>query len=139
MLNLTWKFLTNQSATTGLNKIWNCDGMDPITSYRAGRIANSVQKELQKAHQTNMDLIEKHAKKDEKGVVLPPKNGNFSFDEGKEELYTKEMAALADNTFEVKAHKLHISRLSGCKLTPAELIALEDILEGEGINDEAVA
>jgi len=130
MVKLTWKILANQDAVLGLNKLYNCDKMPFPETYTAGRIADACKSQMQKAHELNMNILRKWAKKDEKGELLQPANGEYHFEEGNKAKYENELTQLSDNSFEIKGNKIHVSKIPAALLTGAEAIALTDILDG---------
>lgn len=130
MLKLTWKILANPDAVSALNKLYNCDKMPFPETYVAGRIADACKSQMLKAHEENLKILKKWAKKDEKGELLSPEKGDFQFEEGNKEKYENEVKQLADREFEVKGKKIPMDKIPGALLTGAEALSISEIVEG---------
>lgn len=131
MLKLTWGFLNKPEVTSGLRKLYNAQGLQGIVAYRAGRICERAQKEMGLAQKEAHKLLEKCATKDDKGGILGYPNGPFAFPSKEvEEQHDLEFKTLMDTTFEEKVHKLPLHSLDPVKLTPGEMVALTDIIDG---------
>lgn len=127
MLHLKWECLKNRSLQSGLDKIRNSTKLDEISAYRAGMVTEKIAQEQDKAHQLNMKLLKKWAKKDDRGHLVPiPNSDEFDFNEGDKEKYVAELTPLAETEFVVKAAKIEFSTIKGCDLTPSEIVALVD-------------
>lgn len=132
MLKLQSKFLSNKDAMAALHKIFNSDKLRPNTAYRAGRLVEKCNRQMKVLHGLNVELIKKFAKKNEKGETIGFPNGPFEFADGQEDLYNKEMAKLGETEFEEKVLPIPMEELEKLepKLTPAEIIAIHQVVDG---------
>jgi hypothetical protein len=129
VIYLKWDSLKNQNLLRAVQKIRNSDKMDFESAYRAGRITERLAVEQERAHNKNLELIEKYGKKDENGklIQVPGKGyGEFEFEVDKKVLYEKEMESIALTEFVIKANRISSGTLKDCGLTPAEIVALDD-------------
>lgn len=127
MLHLTWKILQNRNLQSALDKIRHSTKIEFESAYRAGRVTERVGSEQNKAHETNIELLKKYAKKDDRGHIIPiPNCDDFEFEPQNKEKYVTELKALADTEFVVKAEKIDYLTIKACELTTAEIIALVD-------------
>lgn len=130
MLHLTWKCLRDENLQTALDKIRHSTKLDQVSAYRAGKVTQNIASQQDKAHDKNMELVKKWAKKDEKGelihTMVPGSGVKFEFEDGQKEKYEEEMGKIAETQFVVKSNKIDFTTLRECQLTPAEIIALEE-------------
>lgn len=123
---LTYKTLANQNFVPALKKVVNFDGFkDPKLAYNAARIGSLVDQELKTFH----DLRVKFANKVK---AIKPENEENPTDADKEAVKAlqEEADKFGEVSFEINRHKLKLEDLSGLKLTPNEILALEPMLEG---------
>lgn len=130
MLKLKYKSLNNPNFVSAMRKLYHASGLGAEVAYRAEKIASNCEKEMKKAQELAVETLKKHAKLDEKGVPIGMPDGPFSFEsKEKEDLHDKEFLAIMDKEFEIKANKLPLRLLSPAALTPAEMGAIECVLE----------
>lgn len=128
MLYLKWENLKSRNLQSGLEKIRNSTKIEEIAAYRAGRVTEKIAQEQDKAHQLNIKLLKKWAKKDDRGHLVPvPNSDDFEFSEGDKEKYVAELEPLAMTEFVIKANAIDFSTIKGCGLTPGEIVTLVDM------------
>lgn len=130
MLHLTWKLLSQPDALSALGKLAGSNAMGFRSSYHIGKIAASCRSQMRMAHEKDMEILNKWAKKDKDGKLVPPVGDEYHFEEGDKPKYEAEVAALADTAFSVKAEKIPAVNIPEKLLTGPEIVAIEEILEG---------
>ncbi len=96
-------------------------------SYAIAKNISKIEKELTIYEIERQKLIDKYAKKDNEGKVVADNNGQIKFKD--KENWEKDINELLDIEVEIEFHKFNIKHLEGREISPAELIALEHMIE----------
>lgn len=123
MINLTLGELAISIET--LNKIANSTFDEIATSYAVFKILKQVNEELEpynKALQALYDKLGVPSEDDPEIIRIEPDNV---------EEFLKEKASLDGQPAELACERLAISKLAGCKLTPAEIGAIEWLIKDD--------
>lgn len=98
-------------------------------SYAIAKNISHIESELKIYNEERQKLIDKYAKKDNKGNVKADKNGQIQFKEGCKEKWNKDIAELLNIENDIEIHKFNINELSGLNVSPAELKTIEYMIE----------
>lgn len=130
MMKLNGHFLNDHVAIGAIRKAYVAIGLPGEVAYRIGKLAVRCDKEMKKYQERSIELHKKYCKTDEKGEVLGLKEGKLEFlEEGKEKEHDDKFKEILDVEFEEKVLPIKPKDLDAVKLTPAEMMALEKILE----------
>lgn len=129
MLTVTWSQLNKPSVAGALMTLANSNKVDRTTAYRAARIVEKANREMEKAREYEEKLVAQYAKKDDKGQIIKNENGQAEMDEESQKKLNAEFEKYcAEQKVEIKVHKLDFTKLDG--LTGTQLLALSDFVEG---------
>ena len=94
-------------------------------SYAIGRNLKKIASEMEDLEKARMDLIKKYGVADEKGGMQVTQENM--------EVFNKEYIELIAQEVEIDIWKLSLSKLSdaGVKISPAQVIALEDFIDDD--------
>lgn len=96
-------------------------------SYAIAKNLAKIDSELKVYDGERAKLIEKYAKKDDKGKIKADENGQIQFKDL--EGWSKDIKELLVIENEVDIHKFKLSELEGHDMTPAELMLIEYMIE----------
>lgn len=119
------KLGTIQAAQPGLIDIMKAQ-MPIKLSYAVSRNIKKLEPWLRDVENKRLDLVKKYGAKDEK-------TGIFAVTKENEDAFNKEYDEMADQEVDVDMWKLSLAKLSevGVRLTPLQLVALEDFIEDD--------
>jgi hypothetical protein len=95
-------------------------------AWNVNRIIRQAQKHIDEGQAVVKAMLEKHAEKDEKGAYIQ-ENGNFKFKD--EAAFKEEYEAYGEQEIHFASYKLNIDELTGVKISPEAIGALEPVLE----------
>jgi len=121
--------LTNEELLTSMQSLRVLAQRDlPIkVSYAVAKNISKIEKELKTYEEERQRLIHKHAKKDKDGEIIADKTGQIEFKDKRK--WDKDVRELLDIEVEVVFHKFNIKHLEGHNISPAELIAMGNMIE----------
>lgn len=96
-------------------------------SYAIAKNMRKIEDELKPYEEERQRLLEKHGKKDKEGELIVDERGRAKFKDKK--AWNKDVDELLDIEVEIDFHKFNIKHLEGREISPAELIALEHMIE----------
>lgn len=140
---LKYKNINQGIFTVALDKLADVGKLPVKIAYNIGKIQKCVLDELKIGQKIYMDLVEKYAEKDEKGVTQKHENGFPKIKSDTAPALEKEVEEMMEIEFEVPFHKISMQTLGNAGLSGKELTALEPILvsfeliEGEPDTHEA--
>ena len=135
MIQITYAQLRNPDFDKVVGRLKKSEGLRPKLAYNVGRIISALQSEFKTAVDLNQKIIADYLLVDDKGEPVL-ENGNPQLDK------TKDMKALESKiaeyhsiTFTIDRHKLTLNDLEQVTppLTPAEVMALEPLLDTEAV------
>lgn len=109
MLTVKYENLLSPTTLTGLRKLMACQDLDVRSAYRVAKVIESVERELKTAKPLIDTMIDKH-KDDAEGLKA-------------------EQEKLKAIEVKIEQLPLTLSDLGGAKLSPAEILSLEWMLE----------
>lgn len=95
-------------------------------SYAIAKNISKIGKELKIYEEERRKLIEKYAKKDKDGKIVADKAGQIVFEDSEE--WEKNITELLSIEVDIDFHKFDIQHLEGCEISPAELVAMEHMI-----------
>lgn len=134
MVSLKYKKLQEKDFQNALFKLLNCtDFGSEQAKYRVGKIIGALVKNIASIRDQYVDEVRKFAQLDEQGEfvrAVEEDPTSFKLIEGKEGEYLEAMSAFDERELEISQLPLGAEALKGAKLTAAELVSIEGILEG---------
>jgi len=121
---------TLEAKLIGLNKVLHVDGLDNRANYGFCRMAPAIQAEYQSFEQARMDLIAKHAQRDEAGNKTTS-DGQYVMTDP--EAYQTEYEQLAAQTISVNVQPVLASLIiasEGC-VTGAIMLQLAELIRDD--------
>lgn len=132
MMKLTWADLNQRNFLEALKKLREGSEKLPINSkYRVAVIAQACYLEMIEAQKMAKTLLEKYAKKDEKGEVIgfpDPSKIEFANKE-QENRHDMSFKAALTTKFKVACNPIDVAELADAGLTTEELLALRPVLK----------
>lgn len=121
--------LSNRELLTNMQQLKVLAQRDlPIkASYAIAKNMRKIEEELRPYEEERQRLLEKHGKKDKEGELIVDEVGQVDFKDKK--AWDKDINELLDIEVEIDFHKFNIEHLEGREISPAELIALEHMIE----------
>ena len=131
-LNVKYSDLNRPQFLAGFQKLTNAQGLDGLTTYRVAKLTKLVEGELKLAQDSWRKLWNDFFE-----TTVVDGAATQKIREGKtDEAWRKEEQALLGQVFPIP-HKLPYSKIGQAKLTAAELIAMEALIEFDVETDEA--
>lgn len=136
MIQLTYKQLSDTAMLNALRSLMNAR-TDVKSAYNLKRMADAIMKaraEVTEAYMT--DIVQKLGKKDESGKVATNQESEHGFDlaEGITDAdFEKAHAEFGTRTKVIDRHFLNVAVLNSSGVSPAELNALEPLLDAESM------
>lgn len=125
--------LTNRKivANTNLLATLTCKQLPIKISYAIAKNVSKIEKELEIYNIEKQKIIDKYCLKDEKGNNAIDENNQFKIDDNNLEDFNKDINVLLDIEVDVDIHKINKDDLfnSNCDITPAELMAIDYMIE----------
>lgn len=132
MIKLSFKHLNDQDFAKALIKLSNEQGWANFqSSYNVAKILRRMKKELSTAREMHQKLIEKYAKKDEKGGFLRAETGPFPYELENQAEYEEKMKDFLETQVELDCHPITERDLGSIKLSPSDINTLEPIFDLE--------
>ena len=122
MFEITHQQLRDRSFVTGMRKVLDHEFKEFKTSYNLGRMGTALSQEQSLAHTSFEKLIKAHGKLGDNGQFEIPDENVIEWKKAQEDFL--------GHTIKVDRHKIRIECLEGIPLTPAEVAAMEPILDG---------
>lgn len=97
-------------------------------SYAIAKNLNKIDSELKIYSAERDKLIDKYSQKDKNGKVKADENGQIDF-AGYEEEWNKDMTELMDIENDIEIHKFKFEELSNIQISPAEIQAIDYMIE----------
>lgn len=98
-------------------------------SYAIAKNISKIEAELKVYDKERKKLIEKYAEKDDKGNVKSDEHGNVVFKEDCKEQWNRDIKELLAIENDIDINKFNINELDGYKMTPAELMLIDYMIE----------
>lgn len=131
VIKLSWSQANKREFVGTMVQLHNTPKLEVKTAYRISRIFEGCRTAMDKALVMEKELRLKYAKKSEAGELLKDEQGDVIVDEAHKEAFDKEMKDVLDGNFiELKVHKLAVSELTPAGLSPAQILAVEPLLDG---------
>lgn len=125
-MKLTNKKILNNAMTIGA--ISNKE-LPVKVSYALAKNISKLEKELQIYNQERDKLIEKYSVKDDDNKPVIDENNQFKIQDKYLEDWNKDIKELQEIEVEIDIHKFKLEELNGYNMTPAELMAIEYMIE----------
>ncbi len=125
-MKLTNKKILNDAMTIGA--ISNKE-LPVKVSYALAKNISKLEKELQIYNQERDKLIEKYSVKDDDNKTVIDENNQIKIQDKYLEDWNKDIKELQEIEVEIDIHKFKLEELNGYNMTPAELMAIEYMIE----------
>lgn len=96
-------------------------------SYAIAKNIAHLESELKIYDKERLKIINKYAKKDEKGKTIADKNGQVQFENA--DGWNRDINELLNIENDIEIRKFKLSELSGLNMSPAELQAIDYMIE----------
>lgn len=96
-------------------------------SYAISKNISKIESELKVYDKERQKLIEKYGEKDEQDKVVVDEKGQIKFKD--KDSWDKDIKALLDIENEIDIHKFSIDELNGFNISPAELQAIDYMID----------
>lgn len=96
-------------------------------SYAIAKNISKIEAELKIYDKERQKLIDKYAEKDDKGKVIADENGQIKFKD--KDSWDKDIRVLLDIENNIDIHKFSIDLLEGYDISPAELQAIDYMID----------
>lgn len=97
-------------------------------SYKIAKNIKNINRELEVYDEERKKLIELHSQTDDNGEVATNESGNIVFKD--EKSWKKDIEELLSIENDIEIHEFNIDDLEGCNMSPAELIAIDFMING---------
>ena len=99
------------------------------TAFQVSKILKKLEEELNLFNSTRVELIKKYSKVDENNQIIQDENGNVQLQEDKLNDFNNEIAELLNTQIEINSGKIKLVDIEDINFTPAEMMALEELIE----------
>jgi len=99
------------------------------TAFQVSKILKKLEEELNLFNSTRVELIKKYSKVDENNQIIQDENGNVQLQEDKLNDFNNEIAELLNTPIEINSGKIKLVDIEDINFTPAEMMALEELIE----------
>lgn len=131
MIEFTHSKFHDNDFSRAFGKLASHTGFNPQLAYQIKRVRDKVEIAMRESQPVFKALVEKYAVLDEDGqVVMDEKTGDFQIREGCEQDYMKEKTMFDSQVVKIDKDKLQAVQLNGAGLTPNEIGALEEFIDG---------
>lgn len=133
-MKLKYSQLRDPAFTAAMRKLANYPFKAQKTAYDVMRITNKMTQEEKNAQELYLKMLKQHAKLDAKGEFVPRMEGDkavpdtFVVDDAKLGEFQKATEEFGDLEFNLDWRQVSFEKLEECRLTAAELSALQDII-----------
>ena len=132
-MHLKYSIVKDKFLTNALVKLGNYSKFPPKFAMQVKRIMDIIYDYEAKIAAEYQALIEKHAKKDEKGNYIPREDYDGvkragTFEPHDKEAWDKDYAEFENKTFNISTPPISLKDLEGVGLTPLELRAMESFV-----------
>lgn len=126
--------------TIKINDLVNCtDALRALSekdmkaklAYSTAKLLKVADTEMSGFNDARMKLIEKYGNKDENGNLIKDDKDNVKIDNENIAEFSEELNDLLDTQVELNANKLKLSMLETLDFSPAEMFALEPLIEDD--------
>lgn len=134
MIELTYAQLRSPEFDKVMGVLKDAKGLRPKAAYTVGKVIAALQSEFKTAVEMHRNILSEYIKKDEAGNVVM-EEGRPALKEGADQkALESKIAEYFDIKFTIPQRKLTLEDLEQITppLTPAEVMALEPLLETEG-------
>lgn len=125
-MKLTNKKILNDAMTIGA--ISNKE-LPIKVSYAIAKNISKLEKELQIYNQEREKLIEKYSVKDDDNKTIIDENNQIKIQDKYLDAWNKDIKELQEIEVEIDMHKFKLEELNGYNITPAELMAIDYMIE----------
>ena len=125
-MKLTNKKILNDAMTIGA--ISNKE-LPIKVSYAIAKNISKLEKELQIYNQEREKLIEKYSVKDDDNKTIIDENNQIKIQDEYLYAWNKDIKELQEIEVEIDMHKFKLEELNGYNITPAELMAIDYMIE----------
>ena len=125
-MKLTNKKILNDAMTIGA--ISNKE-LPIKVSYALAKNISKLEKELEIYNKEREKLIEKYSVKDKNNKTVIDENNQIQIKDECLEDWNKDIKELQDIEVEIDIHKFKLEELNGYNMTPAELMAIDYMIE----------
>ncbi|SCJ49797.1 Uncharacterised protein [uncultured Clostridium sp.] len=125
-MKLTNKKILNDAMTIGA--ISNKE-LPVKVSYALAKNISKIEKELQIYNTEREKLIEKYSVKDDDNKTVIDENNQIKIQDKYLEDWNKDIKELQEIEVEIDIHKFKLEELNGYNMTPAELMAIDYMIE----------
>lgn len=121
--------LRNRRLVNDVQTLWKISQKQlPVKiSYAVAKNINKINSELKIYNKERQKLIDKYAKKDDKGNPVADERGQIKFLDQKG--WDKDIKTLLDIENEIDIHKFSINELNGFNISPAEMQTLDYMID----------
>ena len=98
-------------------------------SYAIAKNISKLEKELQIYNQEREKLIEKYSVKDDDNKTIIDENNQIKIQDEYLYAWNKDIKELQEIEVEIDMHKFKLEELNGYNITPAELMAIDYMIE----------
>lgn len=98
-------------------------------SYALAKNISKIEKELEIYNKEREKLIEKYSVKDENDKTVIDENNQIKIQDIYLEKWNKDIEELQNIEVEIDIHKFKLEELNGYNMTPAELMAIDYMIE----------
>lgn len=137
MISLSYKQIRNANFSAALIKLGNHSGFNGKQAYHIGRIVDKALSFEKQCVQEENKIHIKYAKKNEDGTIFTPegrKPGYYEIPEENVENHNAEVDELMKESVQIDKNKIRLSDLDHTGLTPAQMVAIEPLIETEEDN-----
>lgn len=135
MLQIPYLDMFNKNFQMAVSKLRSWDGFikkDPRIALNFGKVVKAMEQEMKDAQEVWGKVLEQYAKKDEKGKLIIEKHpdgssGYHILEEKLDEFHAAEKKH-SSNVLEVARNPIKLEDLTGCNLSPDELVAIECLM-----------
>ena len=132
MIKVSWEEFNKKEFLDALMKLKKVpdEKLTATTRFRVATIAQACFLQMIEAQKATKDLLEKYAKKDEKGEILGfPDQSKIEFpSKADEEKYDAAFKVMLATRFKINCSPILVSSLEGASLSGVELLALNPVL-----------
>lgn len=131
MITVHYKSLRSEEFDSALRKLYAYSAFPTSLSYNVGKLKKKLDSEIGKAQSSFIELLKKYADLDDKGNFIPSNGepGTFHVPEEKKDAWMKARDTFEEMSVNILHPKMRLHELDGVKLTPVEIVAIENLVE----------
>ena len=128
-IKLTYEHFRTPGFHQALAKLMNAP-LPTKAAYSLAKVDRKIRKEMEIAQELFEKIVNKYAKKDEKGEIepLPDQPGTFQIPKENQEAYKKELDEMHANTIEVDVRQVSLKDLERAQLSARDMSLLDPII-----------